>query len=177
MYEIAAQRINQYVEPRYIGDAMLRGKEDEILARELYNKEYAPVQEVGFVTNDKFGFAIGCSPDGLVDIAGGIEAKSRCQKYQVQTVVENVMPDEFTLQVQTNMLVTERQWWDFLSYSGGMPMYVKRILPDLAIQAAIVNAATLFEGKVAQVIAKYNENIKGLLQTERRVIATEELVI
>ena len=33
VYEIAAQRITRYVEPTYIGDDMLRGQEDEIIAR------------------------------------------------------------------------------------------------------------------------------------------------
>jgi hypothetical protein len=30
VWEIAAQRITEYVEPRYIGDEMLRGHEDEV---------------------------------------------------------------------------------------------------------------------------------------------------
>ena len=62
LWELAAQRISKYVEPQYISDAMLRGHEDEILARALYSKEYAPVAQVGFVTNDKWGFTLGCSP-------------------------------------------------------------------------------------------------------------------
>mgnify|MGYP002129560140 CR=1 FL=1 len=47
-------------------DAMLRGQEDEIYARQAYADHYAPVTETGFVTNDKWGFTIGYSPDGLV---------------------------------------------------------------------------------------------------------------
>ncbi|MDZ7904624.1 MAG: hypothetical protein U5N55_01660 [Cypionkella sp.] len=38
VWELAAQRITQYVEPSYIGDDMLRGMDDEIKARELYSK-------------------------------------------------------------------------------------------------------------------------------------------
>ena len=59
LYELLAQRITRYVEPRYIGDDMLRGMDDEITARPLYAKKYAPIQEVGFITNDKWGFTIG----------------------------------------------------------------------------------------------------------------------
>ena len=40
VYEIAAQRITKYVEPQYISDDMLRGKEDEIYALELYSEKY-----------------------------------------------------------------------------------------------------------------------------------------
>ena len=82
-WELAAQRISDYVEPTYIGDAMLRGHEDEILARALYAEKYGEVRETGFVTNDKFAagdgtrFTIGCSPDGLCGDDGMVEAKSR----------------------------------------------------------------------------------------------------
>jgi len=81
LFELMAQRITGYVEPSYIGDDMMRGWDEEIEARKLYSEKYAPVQEVGFITNDKFGFVIGCSPDGLVGDDGLIECKSRKQKY------------------------------------------------------------------------------------------------
>jgi putative phage-type endonuclease len=130
VWELAAQRITGYVEPTYIGEAMLRGHEDEILARALYSEHFAPVTEVGFVTNDEWGFTLGASPDGLVGDDGLIECKSRIQKYQVQTIVEHyraaTIPDEFALQVQTALLVTGRKWCDLISYSGGLPMTAMR---------------------------------------------------
>jgi hypothetical protein len=54
---------------------MLRGQEDEIMAREAYNKHHAPVTDMGFITNDKWGFALGYSPDGLVGEHGLIECQ------------------------------------------------------------------------------------------------------
>lgn len=176
VYEIAAQRITGHVEPCYISDDMLRGQEDEIEARLLYSAKYAPVEEMGFITNNKWGFTIGASPDGLVGEDGGIECKSRRQKYQIQTLVECVeadtIPAEYMIQVQTCLLVSEREWWDFVSYSGGLEMVAIRVLPDLKIQEAIVAAATAFESRVQAVIDKY-ESIKKsparLIQTERRV--------
>ena len=89
LWELAAQRISNYVEPSYIGDDMLRGHEEEFYARQLYAEHHAPVEECGFVTNDEWGFTLGCSPDGLVGDDGMIECKSRRQKYQIQTIVEN----------------------------------------------------------------------------------------
>ena len=73
LYELLAQRITQYVEPHYISDDMLRGHEDEVDARILYNDNYAPVTDMGFITNSKWGFTIGYSPDGLVGDDGLIE--------------------------------------------------------------------------------------------------------
>ena len=68
IYELLAQRITGYMEPSYISDDMLRGQEDLFLAAASYSREYAPVQDVGFVTNDEWGFTIGYSPDGLVGL-------------------------------------------------------------------------------------------------------------
>jgi hypothetical protein len=179
LWEMAAQRISRYVEPQYVSDAMIRGHDDEIEARELYSKHIAPVEQVGFVTNDRWGFTFGCSPDGLVGADGGIESKSRCQKYQVQTICENVwndkaetIPAEYVLQVQGEMLVCERQWWDFISYSGGLPMAVIRVHPMPHVQDAIVDAAAKFEARIHEVIADYQAALASdarLFPTERRI--------
>jgi predicted phage-related endonuclease len=170
-YELAFQRITQFVEPQYVSDAMLRGQEDEIYARRAYHDEYAPVVETGFVTNDRFGFTIGYSPDGLVGDDGLVECKSRCGKYHVQTIAEDAVPDDFTIQLQTALLVSERKWIDFISYCGGLPVYVKRVEPDPDVQEAIIAAATAFEARVAEVVQQYHSTLAAmpkLIPTERR---------
>lgn len=175
LWELAAQRISNYVEPSYIGDDMLRGTEEEFYARQLYTEHHAPVEEVGFVTNSGFGFTLGCSPDGLVGADGMIECKSRRQKYQVQTIVENwrdgTTPDDYTLQVQTAMLVTDRKWCDLISYSGGLPMIPMRIERDEVICEAIIEACADAETKIAAIIEDYHAAVAGraLIPTERRV--------
>ncbi len=170
-YELAFQRISNHVEPQYISDAMLRGQEDEIYAREAYSKHYAPVQEVGFVTSDALGFTVGYSPDGLVADDGLIECKSRCGKYHVQTIATNEMPDDFLIQAQTGLLVTGRKWLDFISYCAGLPVFVTRIEPDAEIQKAIVEAATAFEERVQEIVQQYHATLRAmpkLIPTERR---------
>ena len=175
LYELMAQRLTKYVEPHYISDDMLRGHEDEILARADYERVHGPVQQVGFVTNSKWGFTIGYSPDGLVGEDGQIECKSRRYKYQVQTIIENVRsktsPVEYMLQNQTGLLVTERSWCDFLSRAGGLPMPIIRVYPDPIVQEAIVNAAGKFERRIAEKIALYQEIVAeaGMIETERKV--------
>lgn len=154
VYELAAQRITQYVEPHYIGDEMLRGHEDEVRARFAYNEKFGSCTECGFVTSDKWDFTIGYSPDALVGDDGLIECKSRRQKFQVQTILNGV-PDEHWLQLQTGLLVTERAWLDYVSYSGGMPMVVMRVEPHAETQEAIIAAATRFEEQVAGAVAEY----------------------
>lgn len=179
VYELAAQRITEYVEPRYVSDDMLRGQVDEVEARNVYAKCYAPVQECGFVTNDRWGFTIGYSPDGLVGDDGLIECKSRRQRFQIQTIVENMLadkgetiPTDYVLQAQTGLLVTERKWLDFISYSGGLPMATIRVYPNADVQKAIVEAAAAFEAKVAEVVRGYRK----ALETKARLIPTERRV-
>lgn len=175
-WELAAQRISRHVEPSYVGDEMLRGHEDEITARDLYRKHFAKVTDCGFVTNDRFGFVIGCSPDGLVGDDGMIECKSRRQKFQVQTIVEHyadgTIPEEYMLQIQGELLVTGRKWCDFLSYSGGLPMVAIRVLPDATIQDAIVDAASKFEARINEVVNDWH----AALESETRLIPTERRV-
>ena len=177
LFELLAQRISGYVEPAYISDDMLRGREDEVFARELYAEHYAPVAEVGFITRDFGAFRIGYSPDGLVGDDGLIEIKSRRQKYQVQTIIDDEMPADYEIQVQTGMLVSGRSHCDFISYSGGLPMAVLRVPADPAMQERILTAAAEFEERLADHLAIYRDNLKrrGFRMTERRV--EEEMVL
>lgn len=180
VYEIAAQRITHYVEPSYIGDDMLRGMDDEITARGLYHEHVAPVETMGFITNDKWGFTLGYSPDGLVGDDGLIECKSRRQRFQIELLAENVgadlgesIPQDFMLQCQTGLLVSERSKLDFLSFSGGLHMPIIPVFPIPHVQEAILDAASDFEKCVAKVMQRYADALASsvrMIPTERRVI-------
>lgn len=171
LYELLAQRITGFVEPRYVGEDMLRGQDDEVEALTLYAKHYAPTETVGFITSDRWGFALGYSPDALIGSDGLVECKSRRQKYQVQTflehVVEQTIPADYALQIQTGLLVSERSWCDLVSYSGGLPLAVIRAYPDEAIQKAIIDAAGDFERRLRDAHDRYRLAIAGAIQTKR----------
>ena len=172
LFELLAQRITGHTEPQYVSGDMLRGHEDEIEARIKYAEHYAPVTECGFVTRDMGGYVIGYSPDGLVGDDGLIECKSRRQKYQVETILADAVPPEYMLQIQTGLLVTERNWMDFVSYSAGLPMFVKRVWPDAAIQEAIIAASQQFEDRLQVAIKKYERMLQAmpvLIETERTI--------
>lgn len=167
LYELAAQIINKYVEPSYIGDDMLRGQDDESYARETYHENYSRVETCGFITNDKLGFTLGFSPDGLVGKNGQIECKSRKQKYQMETIFTDTVPDEYLIQLHTGLLVSGREWVDFISYCGGMPMFVKRVYADEKIHGAIESAAAMFHSKLETIISRYADKIEDLIPTKR----------
>ena len=75
------------------------------------------------------------------------------------------------LQLQTGLLVSEREWIDFVSYSGGLPMFVARVHPDPQIHDAIVNAAGAFEARLSERLTDYRAASANLVPTERRTDA------
>lgn len=170
--EITSQRISKFVEPTYISDDMLRGHEAEVFAREHYERAYGPVQQVGFITNDKWGFTLGYSPDGLVGADGLWECKGPRQKRHVETILTGEVPVDNMLQLQAGLLISERQWIDFTSYHGGLPMVTLRVWPDEKVQEAIVDAAGQFEESVAANVAKWQER----MGSDMRLIETERVI-
>lgn len=173
LYELVAQRITGYVEPHYIGDDMLRGIADEVEAKILYDKHYQAVESMGFITNNKWGFTIGYSPDGLVGTDGQLECKSRRQKFQVETILGSIIPPEYMIQLQTGLAVSERKWCDFISYCGGMPMVTMRVFPDEEMQDAIITAAGTFHQKMENMLGAYREKLASktmkLIPTVRKI--------
>lgn len=183
--ELAAQRVNKYVEPTWYGGDLERGVIDEIDAKNLYRTHYAAVRDCGFVTNDDHGFTLGYSPDGIIEVQdipgyetpGQLEIKSRAQKYQMETIQANAMPGEFLIQVQTGMIVTGNSWCDFSSYCGGMPIFTHRVHADKTVQDAILTVASVFEKLMAEKLKNWSDRLNDkslrLIPTERRIISEE----
>jgi hypothetical protein len=164
---LAAERITGHVEPIHVNADMERGTLDEPFARAIYGEHYALATEVGFMVRDDFGFRIGYSPDGLVGDDGLIEIKSRRQKKQLATILSDEVPLENMAQIQTGLLVSGRDWLDYVSYCGGMPLYVKRVLPDEKWFAAITEAVATFEASVTHMLDTYRAAVIGRPATER----------
>ncbi|KIC12890.1 hypothetical protein RA19_00340 [Leisingera sp. ANG-M1] len=157
--KIAVQRITGIPEEDlFTSEKMLRGHIDEEVARELYARKYARVIEVGFITNDRFPH-FGYSPDGLVGADGLIEVKSRDPHLHIASITARErgegIPKDYMAQVQAGLLLSGRDWCDFISFSHGLPMMVHRVLPDPDYQAAIGEAARAFEQTVQGIIADY----------------------
>lgn len=173
IHQLVADSVTDFIEPNYSTFAMLRGHDEEILACSLYSEKFSEIRECGFITNNKWGFTLGYSPDGLVGDDGLVEVKSRMSKHQAKTIIDDNVPDEYMMQLQTGLLVSERKWIDFVSYSGGMPMFIKRVYPDPEMQIAIIEAAGKAYEQVNQMLELYNNNIKDLHPTE--FIKNEEI--
>ena len=167
LYELLAQRISGFVEPHYISDDMLRGIENEQVAREHYESEYGPVAERGFYVLERDGIKIGYSPDGETFDGGLIEIKDRRQHHHVRVILSGEAPEEHMLQMQTGLLVTGKPYIDYVQQCLGLPLMVKRVFPDEVMQAAIWNTCVAAEEKMAEARKQYDEMTKGWIQTER----------
>lgn len=165
--QLVAERITGWSEDPYVSHDMLRGSLDEPVARALYAAHYAPVAEVGFMVRDDWGFRIGYSPDGLVGDDGIIEIKSRRPKQHLVHVIAGEVPAENMAQIQCGLLVSGRQWCDYISYCGGMPMWIRRVEPDPRWHDAILAAVEQFEQNAAEMIAAYEAAVAGFPMTER----------
>lgn len=164
---LVAERITGHVEPIQESKAMLRGTLDEPYARAHYAEHYEPVTEIGFAVRTINGHKLGYSPDGLVGDDGLIEIKSRDQRIQLQAFLDDAVPIANMAQMQTGMFVMDRKWCDYVSWSGGMPAFVKRVHPDERWFAAITDALYAFETAAEDIISRYLTAAANLPPTER----------
>lgn len=164
---LTAERISGYTEDTYTTFDMLRGHEVEPLAVDTYSQHFAKVETVGLMVRDDWGFSIGFSPDGLVGEDGLVEIKAPRQKGHLATVLGNRVPADHMAQLQCGLLVSGRKWIDFISYCGGLRLWVQRVYPDPAWHAAIIAAVETFETTSAEMVAKYNAATADLPLTER----------
>ena len=121
---LIAERILGYSEPVFVSEWMTRGNELEPDARAMYELiTDTEVEEVGFILDNSGEF--GCSPDGLVG-EGGIEVKCPAPHNHIEWSRKGVCPSKHYAQVQGCMWITERDWWDFMSYHPEMPHLLVR---------------------------------------------------
>jgi hypothetical protein len=86
------------------------------------------VIEVGLCKHDTL--ECGASPDGLISNDGGLEIKVFKRANHVDVLRSQEMPTLHIPQVQGCMWITDREWWDFVSYHETMPIFVTRIRRD-----------------------------------------------
>ncbi|MEW1813268.1 lambda exonuclease family protein [Pseudarthrobacter phenanthrenivorans] len=167
---LVAERITGHVEPAAWSKDMERGELAEPYARDAYAEHKGvTVDQVGFMvrTHPLFGYKLGYSPDGLVGDDGLLEIKSPRQKAHLSTILADEVPLHYMAQCQTGLLVSGREWLDFISYNAGMPLFIKRVTPDKRWQEAITEAVANFEANAAQMIAAYNKAAIRYPDTER----------
>jgi hypothetical protein len=93
---------------------MTRGTEMEPEAILAYEERTGyKVQRVGFVS---LGEWLGFSPDGLIDLDGGVETKCPKITTHLDWIDAGILPPEHKWQVKYSLAVSGRKYWDFVSY-------------------------------------------------------------
>lgn len=128
MYKLLAERISgQPLLNNFQTAAILRGTETEAQARANYEfNKMVDVKEVGFVLLNE---NIGASPDGLIDDDGGCEIKCPDSHTHIEYLIDDRIPPTYAAQIQGNIWICEREWWDFISYDDRVKskeIFVKR---------------------------------------------------
>lgn len=127
MLELIGERLTGTVAPGYTNEHMERGKVMEAEARDLYAMvQSVDPKQIGFIRRG----GIGASPDSLIDDNGLTEIKTKLPHLHLEVLLANEMPSEHKPQVQGELLVSEREWCDFVSYWPGLPIFIKRIYRD-----------------------------------------------
>jgi len=130
---------------------MSRGNELEPLARRYYEFGHdVEVKEVGFVTDD--AGTVGCSPDGLVGDDGGLEIKCPSAANHIAALLnpKGGISPAYRLQVQGNLAICERDWWDELSFHPTLTGSERRIFRDEGVIAVLTKEIAAFNEKLAR---------------------------
>ena len=172
---LVAERITGWTEDTPMTADMWRGCDAEPFARDIYSAHYQQAVEVGFMRLDEDWGTLGYSPDGLVGTDGLIEIKAPRSKGHLSTILSGEVPSYYLAQCQAGLLVSGRDWLDFVSYGAGMPLFVKRVLPDPKWHDAIREAVREFERAAWEMTARYEQAVTNLPATERINFDTVEL--
>lgn len=144
--------------------AMQWGHDYEGEARAVYElQSAAPVEDVGLVVHESLPF-VGASPDGLVGDDGGLEIKCPMSLAVHLRTLQNGMPSEHRWQIQGNLWVTGRRWWDFVSYQPLFPeslrLYVERVQRDEDAIAKLEAECVKFNNEVEEALEQLRQRGK-----------------
>lgn len=115
VFEKVAELLTGKMKPPYTSIDIERGNEMELVARNSYELDSVDlVKQVGFVELDEF---VGCSPDGLVGDKGLVEIKCKNDANFAKYLYDRKVDPAHMWQMQMQMLVTERQWCDYVVFN------------------------------------------------------------
>lgn len=164
--DIALEQITGNPTPSTYSNAhMERGHEEEVFAREEYeNENFCDVTNGGFFASD----FIGCSPDGLVDDNGLIEAKSHIPSVHYENVKRQSYNPAYKWQYIGNLKFTARDWIDCISYCHTYPID-KRLFTYRIHKKDVENEFNMIDERVDEFKKIVNECKENILNKEYSV--------
>lgn len=157
LYRLAGEIITgEPAEETFKSRAMERGKEMEPAAIADYERRRdVTVQRVGFGINFSGLKRCGASPDGLVGFDRGLETKTMRPDLMIPLLMKGTaMPPAHRAQVQGNMLVWERDFWDFKIFWPGMPDFTVTVARDNGYLRELHNAIQVFNHELDRLVER-----------------------
>lgn len=170
--EKVAESLGAY-NPSFSSAATTWGHKNELEAVEEYEKRtgqevYAKGDQQTFIPHLEFG---GCTPDGLIGVDGGLQVK--CPYNPANHIKYLLFQDQndlklkehkYYVQVQTELMVTGRKWWDFVSYDPRIEepklrLKILRVYPDPYFLPVLKTALEEANDKMSSIILQL-KNIK-----------------
>lgn len=152
--QLVCERLTGIPAESYTNAAMQWGIDTEPQARAAYEALTGNmVQEVAFVPHPEL--MAGASPDGLIDLDGGLEIKCPNTAQHIEALLKG-MPPEHIPQIQGGLWLTGRKWWHFVSFDPRMPeklqLYIQKIERDSHYIAALELEVRRFLGEVDELV-------------------------
>lgn len=139
--ELIAQRLSGEIPETYTNAHMERGNELEPSARALYEiVTGCDVSLAGFCISETI--ACGFSPDGFVGDDGGLEIKCPAPHTHVEYLRASKVPTKYIPQIQMALWISNRKWWDFMSYHPKIEPLIVRVERDDAYIEKLAQAVT-----------------------------------
>lgn len=125
---LAGELVTETLAESYNNRFMERGKEMEPQAVAHYERVTGrTVKRVGFARNFSGLKRCGASADGLIGFDGGLETKTMMPELMIPLLEKGArMLPEHLAQVQGNLWVYEREWWDLSVFYPKMPKFIVR---------------------------------------------------
>jgi hypothetical protein len=155
-HQLAAERLTMKPRKQVKAAALAWGQTVEPAAVAAYQAE------TEFTVHQHYDF-IGASPDFLVGDEGGGEIKSpESSEVHLETLLTG-LPQEHIEQIQGGLWVTDRKWWDFVSYHPDFPpehrIYIQRIERDDEYIEKLEAACLQMEADVKNILNELQQKV------------------
>lgn len=154
LYDLAGERLTGQTAEGWGGNKHTeRGHAMEPDARNLYafQTDNDPKQ-IGFMKRGN----VGASPDSLVADDGLLEIKTKLPRLQLEVLEAGEVPTEHLAQLQGQLLVSGREWVDFVSYWPGLPIFIKRVHRDAEYLARLNEAIEAFDSELSALVNRFS---------------------
>lgn len=153
---LIAERLSGNARENFTSAAMMWGIEHEDDARNEYEARTGNfVDLAGFIRHPNVHW-LGASPDGLVGDDGLIEIKCPAPHTHVRylkSIRKGEVPDDYKPQMLLQLVVTGRQWCDFITYdprNKQRPFACIRFTPTTEDRVAMLDECMKFLGEVGE---------------------------